>query len=54
MYRYKEFKDQLKGGRADGKDITKYDLKQIIMGIKIEHEHTSNKMVALEINNGSP
>lgn len=45
----KEFKDQLKGGRADGKDITKYDLKQILMGIKIEQEHTTNKMIALEI-----
>jgi hypothetical protein len=45
----KEFKDQLKGGKADGKDITKYDLKQVLMGIKIEQEHTSNKMVALEI-----
>lgn len=45
----KEFKEQLKGGRADGKEITKYDLKQILMGIKIEQEHTTNKMMALEI-----
>ncbi len=45
----KDFKDQLKGGKADGKDITKYDLKQILLGIKIEQEHTSNKMIALEI-----
>jgi len=45
----KDFKDQLKGGKADGKDITKYDLKQILLGIKIEQEHTSNKMMALEI-----
>ena len=45
----KEFKDQLKGGKADGKDMTKYDLQQILMGIKIEQEHTSNKMMALEI-----
>ena len=45
----KEFKDQLKGGKADGKDITKYDLKQILMGIKIEQEHATNKMIALEI-----
>jgi Protein of unknown function (DUF5661) len=45
----KEFKDQLKGGKADGKDITKYDLKQILMGIKVEQEHTTNKMIALEI-----
>ena len=45
----KEFKEQLKGGRADGKDITTYDLKQILMGIGVEQEHTSNKMLALEI-----
>jgi hypothetical protein len=45
----KDFKDQLKGGKSDGKDITKYDLKQILMGIKIEQEHVSNKMIALEI-----
>jgi hypothetical protein len=45
----KDFKDQLKGGKSDGKDITKYDLKQILMGIKIEQEHASNKMIALEI-----
>jgi hypothetical protein len=45
----KDFKDQLKGGKSDGKDITKYDLKQILMGIKIEQEHTTNKMIALEI-----
>jgi len=45
----KEFKDQLKGGKADGKDITKYDLKQVLMGMKIEQEHAANKMIALEI-----
>jgi hypothetical protein len=45
----KEFRDQLKGGKSDGKDITKYDLKQILLGIKIEQEHTSNRMIALEI-----
>jgi hypothetical protein len=45
----KDYKDQLKGGKSDGKDITKYDLKQILMGIKIEQEHTSNKIIALEI-----
>jgi hypothetical protein len=45
----KDFKDQLKGGKSDGKDITRYDLKQILLGIKIEQEHTTNKMIALEI-----
>jgi hypothetical protein len=45
----KNFKDSLKGGRADGKDLTKYDLQQLLLGIKIELEHTSDKMIALEI-----
>ncbi|MBP1748567.1 MAG: hypothetical protein H6Q52_1106 [Deltaproteobacteria bacterium] len=45
----KDFKDSMKGGRADGKPITKYDLNQILMGIKVEQEHASDKMRALEI-----
>lgn len=45
----KNFKGKLKGGKADGKDITKYDLNQLLMGIKIEQEHTGDKMIALEI-----
>ncbi|HOP85512.1 MAG TPA: hypothetical protein PLM71_07870 [Syntrophorhabdaceae bacterium] len=45
----KKFKGKLKGGRADGKAITKYDLQQLIMGIKVELEHTKDKMTALEI-----
>lgn len=45
----KNFKDRIKGGKADGKPITKYDLQQLIMGINVEQEHTSDKMRALEI-----
>ena len=45
----KNFKDSLKGGLADGRAITNYDLKQLLTGIKIEREHTSNKFIALEI-----
>jgi hypothetical protein len=45
----RDFKETLKGGKADGKSITQYDLKQILLGIKVELEHTSNKMLALEI-----
>jgi glutamate mutase epsilon subunit len=45
----KNFKGVLKGGRADGKDLTKYDLKQILLGIKVELEHTADRMIALEI-----
>lgn len=44
-----QYKEKLKGGRADGKPITKYDLNQLIMGIKVELEHTKDKMTALEI-----
>jgi hypothetical protein len=44
-----DFKDSLKGGLADGKPVTKYDLKQLLMGIKVEQEHTSDKLKALEI-----
>ena len=45
----KYFKDSMKGGRADGKAITKYDLNELLMGIKVEQEHTTSKMRALEI-----
>lgn len=44
-----KFKESLKGGKADGQPITKYDLEQLLMGIKVELEHTKNKMTALEI-----
>ena len=43
------FSETLKGGRAYAKDITKYNLIQLVMGIKVELEHTTNKMIALEI-----
>lgn len=45
----KNFKEGLRGGRADGQKITKYDLNQLVMGIKVELEHTSDRMQALEI-----
>ncbi len=45
----KSFKEKLKGGRADGKEITKYDLQQLLIGIKVEQEHTPDTMTALEI-----
>lgn len=45
----KNFRDSMKGGRADGQQITKYDLQQLIMGITVEQEHTTNKLRALEI-----
>lgn len=45
----KDFKDSMKGGRADGQPITKYDLNELLMGIKVEQEHTTDRMTALEI-----
>jgi len=42
-------KEQLMGGEADNTDITKYDLNQILLGIKVESEHTTDKYLALEI-----
>ena len=43
------FKEQLKGGRADGRAITDFPLQQLIAGIETEMEHTDNPMLALEI-----
>jgi Protein of unknown function (DUF5661) len=45
----KNFKDKLKGGYGDGKLITNYDLEQLLAGIKVELEHTSNQFIALEL-----
>lgn len=43
------FKDRLRGGRADGKPITNYDLKELLLGIKFEREHTDDNLLALEM-----
>lgn len=45
----KNFKQKIKGGRADAKQITDFDLEQLIMGIKVEKEHAIDKYTALEI-----
>lgn len=45
----KNFKQRIKGGRADAKQITDFDLEQLIMGIKVEKEHATDKYTALEI-----
>ena len=50
----KNYKQKLKGGRADGKQVTDFDLDQLIMGIKVEQEHTTDKYTALEITTGPP
>jgi hypothetical protein len=43
------FKDSLKGGIADGKSITAYDLEELLIGIKFEMEHTSDRFISLEL-----
>src|SRR5712692_7238150 len=45
----KDFQENLEGGLADGKPITEYDLEELLMGIKIEREHTRESFIALEI-----
>ena len=43
------FKDRLKGGRADGKPITNYEIKELLEGIRFEREHTDDNLLALEM-----
>jgi len=45
----KNFKDKIKGGFADGKAVTNYELKELLEGIKFEREHTSDNLLALEM-----
>lgn len=45
----KDFKDSLKGGMADGKAVTAYDLEELLTGMKFEMEHTSDRFIALEL-----
>lgn len=45
----RNFKGKMEGGRADGKNITNFDLNQLLMGIAVEQEHTKDKLLALEI-----
>jgi len=44
-----KYREVLKGGRADGMGITRYELKELLVGIKVEREHTTDKYIALEI-----
>ena len=45
----KNFKDRIKGGLADGKAITNYDLAQLLEGIKYERQHTTDNLLSLEL-----
>ena len=44
-----QFKQHIIGGAADDKQVSDYDLDQILMGLTIEAEHTNDKFQALEI-----
>ena len=43
------FKDGLKGGLADGKPVTEYDLDELLWGMNFEADHTGDRLIALEI-----
>jgi len=45
----KNFKDKIPGGHADGKPVTGYDLKQLLLGINFERDHTNDNLIALEL-----
>jgi len=45
----RNFKERIKGGLADGKAITNYDLGQLLEGIKFERQHTTDNLLALEL-----
>lgn len=45
----KNFKDRIPGGHADGKPVLSYDLKQLIIGINFERDHTKDDLLALEL-----
>ena len=45
----KNYKDRTRGGFADGKAITDYDLGQLLEGIKWERIHTGDNLLALEL-----
>lgn len=44
-----EVPNKIKGGKGDGKNISKFDPEQIAKGIKVEMEHTDDPSIALEI-----
>ena len=41
--------NNIKGGKADNKKPSNFRPSELAKGIKIEHEHTSNKNIAKEI-----
>ena len=45
----KNYKDKMPGGHADGKAVINYDLKQLLLGINFERDHTKDNLLALEL-----
>jgi uncharacterized alkaline shock family protein YloU len=44
-----EWKDKMKGGKADKKKPSDFDKKALAQGVRVEMEHTNDKKVAMEI-----
>lgn len=44
-----QWTDRLPGGKADGRDPSSFDPKQLANGISVEVEHTNDVMLAMEI-----
>lgn len=44
-----DFKPELEGSTVKKEDIVKHELENLVKGIKVEREHTSNNMIALEV-----
>ena len=45
----KKYKDQIPGGRGDDLDPSDFDIETLKKGMKVEREHTTDPMLALEI-----
>jgi hypothetical protein len=45
----KNYKDKMPGGHADGKAVINYELKQLLLGINFERDHTKDNLLALEL-----
>lgn len=43
------YEEHLKGGIADGRKPSDFDLRQLFLGTSVELEHDSDPMVAMEI-----
>lgn len=44
-----QWRDELKGGKADNKKPSDFDPVQLVKGIKVEREHTGDKHIATEV-----